>query len=77
MAKIRITQKQAMMLENLNKPKKIKITEAQYKAILKYEGLDENAVIPQIANSISKVDAKAGKDYRQNVNTIAFSNIIF
>ena len=71
MAKIRITQKQAMMLENLNKPKKIKITEAQYKAILKYEGLDENAVIPQIANSISKVDAKAGKDYRQNVNTIA------
>lgn len=69
MAKIRITQKQATMLENLNKPKTIKITESQYKAILKYEGLDENAVIPQIANAIGKVDAKAGKDYRHNVNS--------
>ena len=69
MAKIKITQKQALMLENLNKPKVLRITEAQYNAILKHEGLGEGAVIPQIANSIGKVDAKAGKDYRQNVNS--------
>ena len=69
MAKIKITQKQALMLENLNKPKVLRITEAQYNAILKHEGLGEGAVIPQIANSIGKVDAKAGKEYRQNVNS--------
>lgn len=69
MAKIKITKKQAMMLENLNKPKILKITESQYRAILEHEGLGEGAVIPQIANAIGKVDAKAGKDYRQNVNS--------
>jgi hypothetical protein len=69
MAKIKITKKQAMMLENLNKPKILKITESQYKAILKHEGLDEGTVIPQIANSISRVSPKDGKEFRQNVNT--------
>jgi hypothetical protein len=66
MAKIKITKKQAMMLENLNKPKILKITESQYKAILEHEGLGEGAVIPQIANSFKGKDRK---DYIQNVNS--------
>ena len=56
MAKIKITQKQALMLENLNKPKVLRITEAQYNAILKHEGLGEGAVITQIANSLPSKD---------------------
>jgi hypothetical protein len=66
MAKIKITKQQAIMLENLNKPKVLKITESQYKAILKLEGLDESAVIPKIANSLK------GKDkieFIQNVHS--------
>ena len=39
MKKIRITQKQAIMLENLNKKKVIKITESQYKRLI--ENLSE------------------------------------
>jgi hypothetical protein len=69
MAKLRITQKQAIMLENLNKPKVLKITESQYNEILKHEGIGESAVIPQIANAISKVSPDAGKDYKRNVNS--------
>jgi hypothetical protein len=66
MAKIKITKKQAMMLENLNTPKILKITESQYKAILEHEGLGEGAVIPQIANSFR---GKEKQNYIQNVNS--------
>lgn len=68
MAKIKITKKQAMMLENLNTPKILKITESQYKAILEHEGLGEGAVIQKIANSFKGTDRK---DYIQNVNRMA------
>jgi hypothetical protein len=71
MAKIKITKKQAMMLENLNKPKILKITESQYKAILEHEGLGENVVIPGIHRAISNVSTKAGNEYVGNVNAIA------
>ena len=43
MKKIKITQKQAMMLENLNKQKVIKITESQYKRLI--EGLNSGSNI--------------------------------
>jgi len=66
MAKIKITKKQAMMLENLNTPKILKITESQYRAILEHEGLGEGAVIPQIANSFK---GKERQNYIQNVNS--------
>jgi len=66
MAKIKITKKQAMMLENLNTPKILKITESQYKAILEHEGLGEGAVIPQIANSFR---GKEKQNYIKNVNS--------
>ena len=66
MAKIKITKKQAIMLENLNTPKILKITESQYKAILEHEGLGEGAVIPQIANSFR---GKEKQNYIKNVNS--------
>jgi hypothetical protein len=66
MAKIKITQKQALMLENLNKPKVLRITEAQYNAILKHEGLGEGAVITQIANSLPSKDKS---EYIKNVGS--------
>jgi hypothetical protein len=66
MAKIKITKKQAMMLENLNTPKILKITESQYKAILEHEGLGEGAVIPQIANSFR---GKEKQNYIKDVNS--------
>lgn len=66
MAKLRITKEQAIMLENLNKPKVLKITESQYNEILKHEGIGEGAVIPQIANAFRGKDKQ---NYIQNVNS--------
>jgi hypothetical protein len=67
MAKIKITKQQAIMLENLNKPKVLKITESQYKAILQHEGLDENAVIPKI---YAPMDSESKRDYKNTVNNL-------
>ena len=70
MAKIKITKEQAIMLENLNKPKILKITESQYKAILEYEALGEgDGVISQISNGITNVNPKAGNEFKQNVKS--------
>ena len=66
--KLRITKEQAIILENLNNKKVLKITEEQYKEILKLEGVDESVVIPQIRDAMSKFDTKMGKDYTQNVH---------
>jgi len=66
--KIRITKEQARILESLNNKKVLKITEEQYKQILRLEGVDESVVIPQIRNGIAKLDPKMGKDYTDNVH---------
>lgn len=50
MKKIRITQKQAIMLENLNKKKVIKITESQYKRLI--ENLSEVDIDKSFTNAM-------------------------
>jgi len=67
--KIKITKEQARILENLNKGKVIKITESQYKQLLESQGVEESALIKPIFNAISKVDAKAGSEYKRNVSS--------
>jgi hypothetical protein len=77
MAKIKISEKQARLLENLNKGKVIKITEKQLHKILESEKLEEGAEIPQIANSISKVSSTDGVEFKKNVNSeTKFKNVI-
>jgi hypothetical protein len=77
MAKIKISEKQARLLENLNKGKVIKITERQLHKILESEKLEEGAEIPQIANSISKVSSTDGVEFKKNVNSeTKFKNVI-
>ena len=77
MAKIKISEKQARLLENLNKGKVIKITEKQLHKILESEKLEEGAEIPQIANSISKVSSADGVEFKKNVNSeTKFKNVI-
>lgn len=77
MAKIKITEKQARLLENLNKGKVIKITEKQLHKILESEKLGEGADIPQITSGISKVSPADGIEFKKNVNSeTKFKNVI-
>lgn len=77
MAKIKITEKQARLLENLNKGKVIKITEKQLYKILESEKLGEGADISQITRGISKVSPADGIKFKKNVNSeTKFKNVI-
>jgi hypothetical protein len=77
MARIKITEKQAKLLENLNKGKVIKITEKQLHKILESEKLGEGAEIPQITKGISKVSPSDAIQFKHNINTeTKFKNVI-
>lgn len=77
MAKIKITEKQARLLENLSKSRVIKITEKQLHKILENEKLGEGVEIPQIVNGISKVSPADGVEFKQNLNKeTKFKNVI-
>ena len=67
--KIRITKEQARILENLNNKKVLKITEEQYKEILKLEGIKERLDFPQITNAIGKVSPQAGSQFKRDVSS--------
>lgn len=69
MAKIKITEKQARILEGLSKGKVIKITEKQLKKIVESESFYEGAEIPQIVNGISKVNPSDAIEYKKNISS--------
>jgi hypothetical protein len=77
MAKIKITEKQARLLENLSKGRVIKITEKQLHKILESEKLGEGAEIPQITKGISRVSPSDAVEFKHNLNKeTKFKNVI-
>ena len=68
MAKLKITEKQARLLENLNKNRRIKITEKQLQKILESEKLGEGIDIPQITKGITQVSPSDGVKFKNAVN---------
>jgi hypothetical protein len=68
--KIRITKEQAIILENLNDKKVLKITEEQYKGILKLEGIKERLDYPEITNAIGKASPKSASEFKGNVSSL-------
>lgn len=71
MAKIKITKEQAIMLENLNRTKTLKITESQYNEILRHEGLGEGAEFKQVTGAMAKISPSDAKEFSSNVKKIA------